>query len=180
MPQTFNVGSRSLFVSVTAWVFILFGVVASALSVIQGASIASLLPAFNLSLDVAPPQGLMKVLTGHLPWVAAVGLTLSIGTLVAAVGLLLRLEWARRAFIAVVLLAIVANLAGLWLQQELLQALIDHTLSRTPLPREAAGVFGGFATAARAAAVTLSLATCLLLAWIIARLSTQAVRQEFA
>jgi hypothetical protein len=180
MPQTFNVGSRSVFVSVTAWVFILLGVVASALSVIQGASIASLLPAFNFGLNVAPLQGLMKVLTSHLPWVAAIGLTLSIGTLAAAIGLLLRLEWARRAFIALVLLAIVANLAGLWLQQELLQALIDHTLSRAPLPLEAVGVFGGFAAVARAAAVTLSLVTCGVLAWIVARLNTQAVRQEFA
>ncbi len=180
MPQTFNVGSRSLFVSVTAWVFILFGVVAIALSVIQGASTASLLPAFNLGLDVAPLQGWVQVLASHLPSVAAIALTLSIGTLVAAIGLLLRLEWARRAFIALVLLAIVANLAGLWLQQELLQALIDHTLSRAPLPLEAVGVFGGFAAVARVAAVMLSLATCLLLAWIVARLSTQAVRQEFA
>jgi hypothetical protein len=48
------------------------------------------------------------------------------------------------------------------------------------LPREAAGVFGGFATMARAAAVTLSVTTCLLLAWVIARLNTQWVRQEFA
>jgi hypothetical protein len=77
-------------------------------------------------------------------------------------------------------LAIVANLAGLWLQQELLQALIDHTLSRAALPREAAGVFGGFAAVARAAAVTLSVGTCLALAWIIARLNTLTVRQEFA
>jgi len=180
MPQTFNVGSRSLFVSVTAWLFILFGLTASALSVIQGASIASLLPGINLNLDVKPLQGLMKVLAGHLAWVAAAALALSIGTVVAAAGLLLRLEWARRAFMAVVALAIVANLAGLWVQQELLQALIDHTLSRAPLPREAAGVFGGFATMARAAAVTLSVTTCLLLAWVIARLNTQWVRQEFA
>ncbi|HET9206226.1 MAG TPA: hypothetical protein VFO28_08330 [Burkholderiaceae bacterium] len=180
MLQTFNVGSRSLFVSVTAWVFILLGFAASVLAVIQGASIASLLPGFNLQLDARPLQGLTKLLAGHLPWVAAVALALSIGTLVAAAGLLLRLEWARRAFIAVVGLAIVANLAGLWLQQELLQALIDHTLSRAALPREAAGVFGGFATVARAAAVALSVGTCLALAWIIARLSTQTVRQEFA
>ena len=180
MPQTFNVGSRSLFVSVTAWVFILFGLTASALAVVQGASIASLLPGFDLNLDVKPLQGLMKVMAGHSAWVAAAALALSIGTVAAAAGLLSRLEWARRVFIAMVGLAIVANLAGLWLQQELLQALIDHTLSRAPLPREAAGVFGGFATVARAAAVTLSLATCLLLAWVIARLNTQAVRQEFA
>ncbi|MCW5659357.1 MAG: hypothetical protein KIT60_16760 [Burkholderiaceae bacterium] len=180
MQQTYNVGSRSLFVSVTAWVFILFGIAAITLSVIQGAATASLLPGLSLHLAVKPLQGLVQVLAAHLPWVAGVALALSIGTLVAAIGLLLRLEWARLAFIAVVALAIVANLAGLWLQQELLQALIDHTLSRAPLPLEAAGVFGGFATAARAAAVVLSVATCLLLAWIIARLSTQAVRQEFA
>lgn len=180
MPQTLNVGSRSLFVSVTAWVFIVLGIVAAALAVIQGAATASLLPGFGLGLDVKPLQGLTKVLAAHLPWVAGAALALSIGTLAASVGLLVRLEWARRAFIVMVVLAIVANLAGVWLQQELLQGLIDHTLSRAPLPREAAGVFGGFATAARAAAVTLSIGTCLLLAWIIQRLNTQDVRQEFA
>jgi len=158
----------------------LLGIAAIAVSVIQGASTAALLPGFNMNLDVKPLQGLVHVLAAHLPWVAGAALALSIGTLVAAIGLLLRLEWARRAFIVVVALAIVANVAGLWLQQALLQSLIDHTLSRAALPREAAGVFGGFATAARAAAVTLSVATCLLLAWIIARLNTQAVRQEFA
>jgi hypothetical protein len=180
MLQTFNVGSRSLFVSVTAWVFIVVGIATTVLSVVQGAATASLLPGFDLNLDVKPPQGLVQALAAHLPWVAGAALALSIGTLVAAAGLLLRLEWARRAFIVVVVLAIIANLAGLWLQQELLQALIDRTLSRAALPQEAAGVFGGFATAARAAAVAFSVATCLLLAWIIARLNTQAVRQEFA
>jgi hypothetical protein len=180
MPQTFNVGSRSLFVSVTAWVFIVLGGVASALALIQGAATASLLPGFALGLDARPLQGLAGLLAAHMPWVAGATLALSIATLAAAIGLLLRLEWARRAFIVVVVLAMVANLAGLWLQQELLQGLIDHTLSRTPLPREAAGVFGGFAAAARAAAVALSVFTCVLLAWIIGRLNTQSVRQEFA
>jgi hypothetical protein len=180
MPQTFNVGSRSLFVSVTAWVFILLGAAASALTLIQGAATASLLPGFALGFGARPLQGMAGLLAAHMPWVAGVALALSIGTLAAAIGLLLRLEWARRAFIVVVVLAMVTNLAGLWLQQELLQGLIDHTLSRTPLPREAAGVFGGFATVARAAAVTLSVFTCVLLAWIIGRLSTQSVRQEFA
>jgi len=180
MPQTFNVGSRSLFVSVTAWVFIVFGAVASALALVQGAATASLLPGFGFGFEVKPLQGMAGLLAAHLPWVAGAALALSIATLAASIGLLLRLEWARRAFIVVVLLAIVANLAGLWLQQELLQGLIDHTLSHSPLPREAAGVFGGFATAARAAAVVLSVATCLLLGWIIQRLNTQSVRQEFA
>jgi hypothetical protein len=180
MPQTFNVGSRSLFVSATAWVFIVFGIAATALSVIEGATTASLLPGFGMNLEVKPLRGLTQVLAAHLPWLVGAALALSIGTLVAAVGLLLRLEWARRAFIVLVALAIVANVAGVWLQQALLQGLIDHTLSRAPLPLEAAGVFGGFAAAARVAAVALSVVTCALLGWIIARLNTQAVRQEFA
>jgi len=180
MPQTFNVGSRSLFVSITAWVFIVLGAAASTLALIQGAATASLLPSFGFGFDARPLRGFAGLLASHVPWVAGVALALSIATLAAAIGLLLRLEWARRAFMVVVVLAIVANVAGLWLQQELLQGLIDHTLSRAPLPREAAGVFGGLATAARAGALTLSLLTCLLLAWIIGRLNTASVRQEFA
>jgi hypothetical protein len=180
MPQTFNVGSRSLFVSITAWVFIVLGVMVSALALVQGASIASLLPGLALSFGSKPLQGFVGLLAAKMPWVTGVTVALSAATLAAAIGLLLRLEWARRAFIVLVVLAIVANLVGVWLQQELLQGLIDQTLSRTPLPREAAGLFGGFATAARIAALTLSVATCLLLGWVIQRLNTPSVRQEFA
>jgi hypothetical protein len=180
MPQTFNVGARSLFVSVTAWVFIVLGAAASALALVQGAATASLVPGFALGSDTHPLSGLAGLLAANVTWVAGAALALSITMVAAAIGLLLRLEWARRTFIVVVVLAIVANLAGLWLQQELLQGLIDHTLSHTSMPREAASVFGGFATAARAAAVLLSVFTSVLLAWIVGRLNTQSVRQEFA
>ncbi len=102
MPQTFNVGSRSLFVSITAWVSIVLGIGASALALIQGAATASLLPGFALRLEARPLQGLAGLLAAHLPWVAGATLALSIATLAAAIGLLLRLEWARRAFIVIV------------------------------------------------------------------------------
>src|SRR4029077_9543529 len=87
MPQTFNVGSRSLFVSVTAWVFIALGAAASALALIQGAATASLLPGFALGMDARPLQGLAGLLAAHVPWVAGVALALSIATLAAAIGL---------------------------------------------------------------------------------------------
>ena len=82
--------------------------------------------------------------------------------------------------IALLVLAIAANIAGMWLQQEVLQSLVSSTLQRAPLPPHAADVFGGFVTAARAGAVLLTLAACGLLAWIIRRLMSPAVRQEFA
>lgn len=180
MPQTFNVGSRSVFVSVTAWVFIVLGALASASALVQNAAIASLLPGLSLTMDPNSLPLLTGLVVAHLPWVAGVGLLLSVATLAAAIGLLLRLEWARRVFIGLAIVAILGNLLGLWLQQEMLQSLIDSTLSRSSLPREAAGVFGGFATAARVMAVGLSLGACMLLAWIIRRLMSQGVRQEFA
>jgi hypothetical protein len=180
MPQTFNVGSRSLFVSVTAWVFIVLGSVASVSTLVQNAALMSLLPGLQPAFEPRALPQLTGLLVAHLPWVAGVGLVLSVATVAAAIGLLMRLEWARRAFIALAVVAIVGNLLGLWLQQELLQSLIDTTLSRSTLPREALGVFGGFATAARAAAIVASLIACGLLAWIIGRLRSQTVRQEFA
>lgn len=180
MPQTFNVGSRSLFVTLTAWTFIVLAALASASALLQNATIASLAPGLAVVGNVQPLPLLTGLLLGYLPWVVSTGLLLSLATLACAVGLLLRLEWARCAFIGLLLLAIVANLAGLWLQQEVLQSLVSHTLQRAPLPPHAADLFGGFVTAARVGAVLLSLAACALLGWIIRRLMSPAVRQEFA
>ena len=44
MPQTFNVGARSLFVTAVAWLFIVLAALASASALVQNAMVASLLP----------------------------------------------------------------------------------------------------------------------------------------
>jgi hypothetical protein len=41
-------------------------------------------------------------------------------------------------------------------------------------------VFGGFVTAARVMAVVVTLGACALLGWIIRRLMSPSIRQEFA
>lgn len=178
MPQTFNVGNRSLFVTLTAWVFIVLAALSSASALVQNAMVASLLPGWQLSGHELPP--LTGLLIAYLPWFVGAGLVLSLATLASAVGLLLRLEWARRVFIALLVLAIVANLLGLWFQHEVVQSVVESTLRRSPLPAPALGVFGGFVTAARAMAVVMTLGACGLLVWIIRRLMSTAVRQEFA
>lgn len=181
MPQTYTVGARSLFVTVTAWVFIGLGLAAAVLAVIQNAAVASLLPgSLADSLQTQPLPLVTRMLVTYMPWVVGAGLALSLATLASSVGLLLRLEWARRAFIGVLALAIVANLLGLWLQHEVVQSLVDVTLQRVALPAQAAGVFGGFVTAARTMALVMTLVACGLLGWIIRRLMSPLVRQEFA
>ena len=173
MPITIAVGARSLFVTATAWVFILLGVMASLSALVQNAMLASLMPAPATS-------GVMGLLMGYLPWVVGTGLVISLATLASAIGLLLRLDWARRTFIVLLVVAIVANLLGLWLQQEMMQSVVSNTLGSVALPPQALGVFGGFVTAVRVMAVVVTLGACALLGWIIRRLMSDGVRQEFA
>jgi hypothetical protein len=173
MPITIRVGARSLFVTATAWVFILLGVVASLSALVQNAMLASLMP-------VPATSGVVGWLMGYMPWVVATGLVMSLATLASAIGLLLRLDWARRTFIGLLAVAIVANLLGLWLQQEMMQSVLSSTLSSVALPPKALGVFGGFVTAVRVMAVVVTLSACALLGWIIRRLMSPTVRQEFA
>jgi hypothetical protein len=176
MPQTYNVGARSLFVTATAWVFIILAAVASASALVQNAAVASLMPGMppNHSLPL-----LTGILIGYLPWVVGFGLVVSLSTLASAVGLLLRLDWARRSFIGLMAFTIFANLLGLWLQQEVLQSVVSSTLSSAAIPERALGVFGGFVTAARVMAVMMTLVGCGFLGWIIRRLMSATVRQEF-
>ena len=180
MPQTYNVGARSLFVTATAWVFIILAALTSASALVQNAAVASLMPGLQLASDRTPLPLLTGLLVGYLPWVVGTGLLMSLATLASAIGLLMRLDWARRTFIALLVVAIFANLFGLWLQQEVLQSVVSSTLSSAPIPQQALGVFGGFVTAARVMAVLMTLVGCALLGWIIRRLMSAGVRQEFA
>jgi len=174
MPTTIAVGARSLFVTATAWAFILLGVMASLSALVQNAMLASLLPAASTA------TGVIGLLMQYLPWVVGTGLVMSLATLASAIGLLMRLDWARRTFIVLLAVAIVANLLGLWLQQEMMQSVVSSTLVNAALPPQAMGVFGGFVTAARVMAVVVTLGACALLGWIIRRLMSAGVRQEFA
>jgi hypothetical protein len=180
MTQTYNVGSRSLFVTATAWVFIVLAALTSASALVQNAAVASLLPGLQAGGQNHPLPLLTGLLVGYLPWVVGTGLVVSFATLASAIGLLLRLNWARRVFIGMLSFAIVANLAGMWLQHEVVQSVVNSTLSSAPIPAQVLGVFGGFVTAAKVMATVMTLLACVLLVWIIRRLMSASVLQEFA
>lgn len=180
MPQTLSVGARSIFVTATAWVAIVLSALASVSAVVQNALVASVVPFVSGGANLPSLPLLTNLLLGYLPWVVGTGLVMSLLMLASAIGLLLRLDWARRAFIGVLMIAIVANLLGLWLQHEVVQSVVSSTLSGAPLPPEAAGVFGGFVTAARVMAALVTLGTCVVFGWVIRRLMSASVRQEFA
>ena len=178
MPQTYNVGARSLFVTAIAWVFIVLAVLTSMSALVQNAAVASLMPGVQIATERMPL--LTGLLIGYLPWVVGTGLAMSLATLASAIGLLMRLDWARRSFIGLLVVAIFANLLGLWLQQEVVQSVVSSTLSSAAIPQQAMGVFGGFVTAARVMAMLMTLVGCAVLGGIIGRLMSPSVRQEFA
>ncbi len=179
MPQTYYLGSRSLFVTFTAWVVIVLATLGCAAGVLEQASLASFGPGLGMTLQAGPLAPLTGWLLNYLPWVNGAGLLLSVALLVTAGGLLLRVEWARQGFIGLMVLAIVVNLAGLWLQHELVQSLVHSTLNAAPLPALAQKVVGGFVAAARLGGVLATLVLCVVMAWVIQRLRSPMVRQEF-
>ena len=180
MPHTINVGARSLFVTVTAWVFIVLGALASISALVQNAAVAAMFPGLHVIGDAHALPLVTGWLMGYLPWVVGAGLVMSLATLASAIGVLLRLDWARRVFIGVLAFAIFANLAGLWLQHEVVQSVLSNTFGGLSLPPQALGVFGGFVTATRVMAVLMTLGACALFGAIIRSLMSPAVRQEFA
>jgi len=164
MPQTYNVGSRSRFVTFIAWMFILLAALAWA--------------------ALASGQSSLPWLTGllmrHATWVFSAAIALSLATMVCAFGLLRRIEWARQVFIGLLMVAIGVDLAGLWLQQEFMHLLVDSALRQATLPQPAADLFGGVVTAARLLAGFITLVASAALVGIIRRLMSPSVRQEFA
>jgi hypothetical protein len=179
MPQTLYVGSRSPFVTCIAWSFIAVALLASASALIQAAEVDSVLPHWRLAGGSAMP-GATALLLKYLPWLMAAGVLVSVALLACAVGLLMRQEWARRLAIGALALAIAANLGGLWLQHEVVHALVRSTLKASVIPPSAVGLFGGFATATQVMTVLFTFAVCIGLGWTIRRLMSDPVRQEFA
>ena len=177
MPQTYNVGSRSRFVNFIAWMFILLAAFACEWAVIQNATRSAWAA---LATDQASLPWLTGLLMRHATWVFSAAIALSLATMVCAFGLLRRIEWARRVFIGLLMVAIVVDLSGLWLQQEFMHLLVDSTLRQTTLTQPVADLFGGVVTTARVLAGFITLVASVALAGIIRRLMSPAVRQEFA
>lgn len=174
MPQTFNVGSRSRFVTFVAWLFVFLGAFACEWAVIQNATHAS------WATQLAGEKGLTGLLCRYLPWVFSCAIALSLAIVACAFGLLRRVEWARRVFIGLLVVAIGVDLASLWLQQEFVHLLVDPALRGLSMSQQAAEVFGGMLTAARLLAGVITLVASFVLVMIIRRLMSPSIRQEFA
>lgn len=116
----------------------------------------------------------------HVSWLILAFLLISLVELLAAIGLLLRKEWARRLFIVFMVGAILWTLANLVLRFVYFSSM--HTVPSIPanVPADLTQVFQVFSTVTRVFSAAVTLALCVLYGWIIKRLVSSPIRAEFS
>lgn len=125
-------------------------------------------------VEKLPP--VVRYVVSHPELYFVVFWSLTVLTLIAAIGLLRRRNWARLYFVAVLALGIAWQLAGMWIQRELHTAM---TGTLQDIPRDAADAFASVQTVIEVGTTVVVFALIVLFAWLIKRLVSEEVRAEF-
>jgi len=117
-------------------------------------------------------------LPGHFAWLFRAFLLVSAVTLIAAIGLLRRHEWARRLFIGLMGFAIAYQLLGLVWQWWFMGSMPGF-MQASGAPADMAAMMHGFIRAIQVFSALMALGLCVLFGWILRRLCSTQVREEF-
>ncbi|MFC6327144.1 hypothetical protein [Alloalcanivorax gelatiniphagus] len=171
---------RSNFVTVVAWIFIVLSGFASLVSLLQNLMLHFAMPMDEMRQHMSGqaveqmPAAAMFIL-GHIELIFAAFLVVCLGTLASSIGLLKRKNWARIAFVALMLLGVFWNLGGLVLQQ--------IVMSQMPIAPDAAPDFQSnfefMMTLMRVVAALFALGMSTLFGWIAWRLWSPSIVAEF-
>jgi uncharacterized membrane protein len=174
---------RSTFVTVVAWIFIVLSGFAACISLLQNV-ILGLMPrdAFkSLQQDTmfahTVPSG-PRFMLAHVQLVVFVMLVVCLITLASSIGLLRRRNWARLLFIGLLGLGILYNVASVFMQDSMMSSF------NTSFPTDSAfgqtrQQFTQMMQAFKAASLIFTVGLTALFAWIIAKLLSRSVRDEF-
>lgn len=176
-PETAN---RSTFVTVVAWIFIAIAGFSTVMGILQKVMVNIILGTDAFPLESAgaeqhiPPVALFMF--QNMRWVFLAFLMASTVTLIAAIGLLLRKNWARRVIIGLLALAIVWNIGGLVVQHLFISSMPSL---QADMPPDFKNVFDVFRIVITAFSVVVALVFSVLFGWIIKRLVSPIIRAEF-
>jgi hypothetical protein len=175
---------RSTFITVVAWTFIAITGFASFIAVLQALMFVFVFPA-DLFAPPESAKGLeempafFRFMFQHVKWFFVFFWTLSIVTLLCAIGLLRRKNWARLAFVAIMVLGIVWNLSSIWIQEQMMSSFPKPPPVQDPRAAEFHAGFETMMTIMRFAMAAFAIAISVLFAWIIKRLVSRSVKTEF-
>lgn len=177
---------RSSFVTVVAWVFIVLAGFATFISLLQNLMV-TLMPhdLFNEPLKdttfthTIPSAG--RLILAHFRLLVLITLTLCALTLTAAIGLLRRRNWARVVFIGLLGFGIIYSIAGVFLQHSFFSSFntFNAQFQADSTMRRVNQAFSQMMGAMRIFMVAFDIGLAALLAWIILKLTSPAVREEF-
>ena len=181
---------RSTFVTVLAWIFIVLSGFATFIAVLQNVMV-SFMPRdfFNAAMQdssfahVMPPS--TRFMMAHLQLFFLVFLVLCLLTLVTSIGLLQRRNWARLVFIGLMSLSILYNIAGLVLQQSMMSSInsqfpIDSVFKADSAFQATGLQFDQMMHAMRTTILVMTIGFVALFTWIIVKLVSRPVREEFS
>jgi hypothetical protein len=170
---------QSLFVTVAAWVFIVLAGLGTVIAAMQNIMLYAVFSP-EMIQKMAEAQGqntapmpTFIVTTARSVFCAA--LLLSIFGLVASIGLLKRRNWARRSIVALLVIGILWTVGGLVLQGFMFGAPFFHSPPANEFQTKFATMWMTMVTVWIVTTVGFSV----LFGWLIKRLVSPAVRQEF-
>lgn len=171
---------RSGFVTGLAWFFIVTGGFATFISLMQNIMIYYLFPRDEFKQAIAEQGGaeqmpaLMTFMFGHIEWFFMAFLIVAVFTLVSAIGLLKRKNWARLIFITLMSLGIVWNVVGVGVQFVMFDA-FPMMPADEQMPEDLEKVMHIMQGFMLAFVITI-IGLC---AWIIRKLTSDTIKTEF-
>lgn len=173
---------RSTFVSVVAWIFIIFSGLATLLGIAQNIMLHLFVPLDELRAHAAAHQmpdnvsPFLYFLSTHLDWFFGLFLLLSLLTLISAIGLLNRLNWARLAFMGMMIMGVLWNLGSLLVQQTIMGGMPPPTADA---PADFMAQMNTMQTIMMILMYVFCLGFAALFGWIAWKLHTPAIVAEF-
>jgi len=165
---------RSSFVTVVAWLSLVISGLATPVAVLQNIMVFTVYkdhPLASQGSEIAHLSALNRFLLEHANLVIHAFLVVCLWTFVCSIGLLKRREWARKGFIALLTAALAYQVVGF------LPQLFQGGASGGGPGFEG---FRAFVLMVRLVSVGVALALVAVLAWMIRRLRSAPVREEFA
>lgn len=190
-PNTLNPPTtpKSTFVTVVAWIFIVLSGFATFISLLQNVMFG-IMPRdlLNSTMQDTTLAQMMpssaRFMFAHFQLIVVLVFILCLITLLSSIGLLRRRNWARLVFIGLLGLGILYNIAGLVLQETMMSSFtppfpMDSVFRADSTFRQTSQQFAQMMTGMRVVMFIFAVGFAALFAWIIAKLLSRPIREEF-
>ncbi|MGA7828464.1 MAG: hypothetical protein WCA04_12420 [Geobacteraceae bacterium] len=170
---------RSTFVNVLAWIFIVLGSFATFISILQNIMVRVLFRKDEMTQVLQQAESSKQIpaaanfMFHHIDSFLLIFLVVSVTSVVSAIALLKRKNWARIVFIVLMSLGIAWNLGGLVLQFTLFNTIPQMAGMAVPAGFEAMMIIMKIAN------VLMVVAISILFGWIIKKLTSPLIKAEF-